>query len=81
MKARNEALVILIASARAMLTSRATGGPGDEALYSRVRKVLLNDPELAPLTPRWMKSCRNLRDIWGMIKQKWGILVVVNGEK
>jgi hypothetical protein len=32
----------------------------------------LAEPSLAPIMPRWLKSCRDLSDFWGMIKQKFG---------
>jgi hypothetical protein len=71
-KTRNEEQIILVESLRNTLTSHATGSAGDGALYAQARQALLDDPALAPITPRWLKSCRNLSDFWGMIKQKFG---------
>lgn len=67
---REEAL-ILVESLRNMLTSFACGGSSDSSLYVKARSMLLNDPALAKLTPRWLKSCRHTGDFWGMIKQKF----------
>jgi hypothetical protein len=65
--ARNEELIILIESLRNTLTSHSTGGGGDSLVYAKGRQALLDDPSLAAITPRWLKSCRNLSDFWGMI--------------
>ena len=72
MTARNEELIILIESLRNTLTSHSTGGAGDSLVYAKGRQALLDDPSLSTITPRWLKSCRNLSDFWGMIKQKFG---------
>ncbi|WP_394838696.1 abortive infection family protein [Pendulispora rubella] len=69
---RNEELLVLIETFRNTLVSRATGGGGDDRTYALARRALLDDPELAHVTPRWVRSCRNLSDFWGMIQPKFG---------
>jgi hypothetical protein len=63
--------LVLLESFCNTLVSRATGGDGDGAIFALARRALLEDPELARVTPRWIKSCRSLNDFWAMIKQKF----------
>lgn len=54
------------------LVERATSPNGDDALYRRVRRELLGDPELDALMPSFMRSCRNLTEFWPFIQRKFG---------
>ena len=66
-----EDLIVSIEVFKNMLTTFATGGGGDATQFAEGRKMLLEDPRLARVIPRWLKSCRNLDDFWSMIKEKF----------
>jgi hypothetical protein len=55
-----------------LLLSHATGSPADGADYFRLRRELLADPEIAPLLPRFVRTCRDLGQFWAYIKTKFG---------
>lgn len=54
-----------------LLTSRATGLSADNNEYEILRRELLNDSELSPLLPSWLKQHRNLDSFWGFIQPKF----------
>lgn len=54
-----------------LLTSRATGLSADNNEYEILRRELLNDSELSPLLPPWLKQHRNLDTFWGFIQPKF----------
>jgi hypothetical protein len=57
-----------------MLVTAATSSAAavDERLYRHVRSELLADKTLEPLTPRFVRTCRNGEEFWQYIKQKYG---------
>ncbi|HEX8672099.1 MAG TPA: TIR domain-containing protein [Longimicrobium sp.] len=67
-------LVIAIESVQNILLSRATGkeGPEDEHVYRALRHQLLATPEIVPLLPRFISTCRDLSQFWNYVKAKFG---------
>ncbi|MCH7421458.1 nucleotide-binding protein [Shewanella sp. MM_2022_3] len=55
-----------------LLTSRATGLAADSREFEFLRSELLNNPNISPFLPQWLKQHRNLDTFWGFIKQKFG---------
>ena len=55
-----------------MLVERATGGAANEAEYARLRRLLLDDPEITPLLPRFVRTCRTASQFWQFIKHEFG---------
>ena len=55
-----------------LLVSHATGGPGDNAEYLRLRQVLLAQPALEAYVPRFVRTCRDLFQFWQFIKHEYG---------
>jgi len=55
-----------------LLISQATGGREDDAEFVRLRQMLLSNPTLDPLIPRFLRTCRNLSQFWQFIKFKYG---------
>jgi hypothetical protein len=51
-----------------VMTSRATGGPGDDTAYRRLRAGLIENPVVAPFLPRFVTSCRDVSQFWSHIK-------------
>lgn len=58
-------------SLKNLLVARATGTEGDEAEYMRLRQLVLDDALLASLTPRFVRTCRDLPQFWQFIKHKF----------
>ncbi|MCK9687275.1 abortive infection family protein [Scleromatobacter humisilvae] len=64
----------LLESAEALknlLVARATGTDGDEAEYMRLRQMMIEDPWLSKLIPRFVRTCRDLPQFWQFIKHKF----------
>lgn len=61
-----------IESLQNIVVSHATGGVEDEAEYTRLRQVVLAEPGLEPLAPRFLRTCRSLGQFWQFIKNKFG---------
>jgi hypothetical protein len=55
-----------------LLVSEATGGSEDEAEYTRLRQVVLAEPSIEPLVPRFVRTSRSLGQFWQFIKNKFG---------
>lgn len=55
-----------------LLISQATGGQEDCAEFVRLRQMLLSNPALDSLIPRFLRTCRNLSQFWQFIKFKYG---------
>jgi len=54
-----------------LLISQATGGNEDDAEFVRLRQMMLANPALEPLLPRFLRTCRNLSQFWQFIKFKF----------
>jgi hypothetical protein len=67
-------LVVAVESVQNILLSRATGkgGPEDDHVYRSLRHQLLTVPEVVPLLPRFLSTCRDLSQFWNYIKTKFG---------
>ena len=61
-----------VESLQNIVVSHATGGSEDEAEYARLRQVVLANPALEPLAPRFLRTCRSLGQFWQFIKNKYG---------
>ncbi len=61
-----------VESLQNIVVSQATGGSEDEAEYTRLRQVVLSDPTLEALSPRFLRTCRSLGQFWQFIKNKYG---------
>lgn len=55
-----------------LLTARATGIAADDQEFELLRRELLNNAELAPMLPTWLRQHRNLDSFWGFIQPKFG---------
>lgn len=53
-----------------LLISQATGGSEDDAEFVRLRQMLLSNPAVDSLVPRFVRTCRNLPQFWQFIKYK-----------
>lgn len=51
-----------------LLIGRATGGSGDDNGYKLLRREFMADPALAPLLPRYVRTCRDLNAFWSEAK-------------
>ncbi len=71
--ASREDLIINAETLEHMLMARATGGGGtsDAAAYAALRQEFLGIFDLAPLVPRFVKTCRDLGAFWAFIKEKF----------
>lgn len=66
----NDDLAILIEKLKVGLTSRATGGDYDDEEYKRIRKLILANPMLDKIVPKFLKICRSTDEFWGWIKSQ-----------
>jgi len=55
-----------------LLTAHATGEEASTEEFETLRHELLNNYELQPLLPNWLKIHRNLGSFWGFIQPKFG---------
>lgn len=55
-----------------MLIAQATGSVGDNADYQVIRAELLGNPTISTMTPRCVKTNRNLDQFWQFIKYEYG---------
>lgn len=67
-----ESLIEKLAMLEGTLIDAATGGSGDNALYVHLRRELVQDEELKPLLPAFVRSYRDLSAFWGWIKYEEG---------
>ena len=54
-----------------MLISRAEGNRPDNVEYKALRAELMIQPSLKPRLPRFVRTCRDLPQFWGFIKDKF----------
>jgi hypothetical protein len=52
-----------------ILIARATSTSGDNVGYAMLRELFINDNELRPLLPDFVRTCRDLSQFWGHIKE------------
>lgn len=66
-------LMIAAESVQNILLSRATGGgtPEDDRVYRALRHQLMTVPEVVPLLPRFISTCRDLSQFWSYIKARF----------
>lgn len=57
---------------QSLLVSEATGGSEDDAEYTRLRQVVLAEPSIESLVPRFLRTSRSLGQFWQFIKHKFG---------
>ena len=69
-QSRNERLE-QVESLMNVLASRATGGDPSNADYREIREELLEDPDVGPLLPSFVRTNRNLQDFWAFMKLKF----------
>ena len=55
-----------------LLTARATGLSAENSEFEFLRRELLQNSDVAPMLPSWIKQHRNLDSFWGFIKEKFG---------
>jgi hypothetical protein len=51
-----------------LLISHSTDGVGDDNDYQAIRRVLLDNREIAELLPSFVRTCRDLDQFWNFIK-------------
>jgi uncharacterized protein YfkK (UPF0435 family) len=55
-----------------IVTSCAEGGSRDDSRdYAVIRMIFLRNPKISEKLPRFIKTCRNLPEIWSFIKPKF----------
>ena len=55
-----------------IVTSCAVGGSRDDSRdYASIRLQFMQSPDIAEKLPRFIKTCRNLQEIWDFIKPKF----------
>jgi hypothetical protein len=55
-----------------IVTSCAEGGSRDDSRdYAVIRMLFLREPKISEKLPRFIKTCRNLPEIWSFIKPKF----------
>ncbi|OAI05467.1 abortive phage resistance protein [Methylomonas methanica] len=55
-----------------LLISHATGNAEDDGEFLRLRQVVLSQPSIDAVVPRFVKTCRNLAQFWQFIKVEYG---------
>lgn len=63
-------LAELVETFQNLLVSYATGGPATDAEFRQLRGLLLNSPSIGKKLPRFVRTCRDLRQFWGFIQQE-----------
>lgn len=49
--------------------SYATGGAADDAAYRQLRTLILDDASIAGKLPRFVRTCRDIKQFWAYIKK------------
>jgi hypothetical protein len=60
-----------VESLKNLLISVATGGHRDNLAYSKVRKLLLGEPTISTLLPRFVHTCADIHQFWQYIKYEF----------
>lgn len=55
-----------------LMIARACGEYADSATYARLRRELLNDPQIAPRLPPFVRTCGDVGQFWQFIKYQLG---------
>jgi hypothetical protein len=66
----NEEILEKLESFQNLLISYATGGQVEEADFQQLRKQLISIQFLRDRLPRFVRTCRDLKQFWGFIKLK-----------
>ncbi len=64
-------LNIQVESLQNLLVSKATGGLENDAEFIKLRKVVIEQPQLDSVIPAFLKTCRNLAQFWQFIKYEF----------
>ena len=64
----SEALVQKVESFQNLLVAIATGKTYEDSEYTSQRQDLLSEPIVAPLLPRFVHTCRDIKQFWSHIK-------------
>lgn len=70
MASPHEDLLCKVETLKNLMVAYATGGKPDETAYSELRRELVRNPVIADKLPRFVHTCRTLREFWGVIKEK-----------
>jgi len=54
-----------------MMIDRATGGNVEDEEYKQLRRKVLSDKRIEDVLPRFVETCRSVRQFWSYIKQKF----------
>jgi hypothetical protein len=54
-----------------LLIAEATGGSGDDRQYQAFRREITENPLLKDIAPRFLRTCRTLREFWQFIKYEY----------
>lgn len=65
-------LIDKIEGVQNMLVAHATGGQASDTEYKKIRAELIENSAIKDEIPSFLRSCRNLSQFWGFIKQKFG---------
>lgn len=66
----NQDLLEKVETFQNLLISYATGGQVTDAEFRSLRDELLENPNLSGSLPRFVRTCRDLKQFWGFIKKK-----------
>lgn len=64
-----ESLLRNVETLKNIMVAYATGSKPDEETYQALRRSLVRDPVVAGRLPRFVHTCRSLREFWGVIKE------------
>lgn len=68
---RDEQLLKDIESLQCMLIDRATGGGANGDKYKRLRRRILSSSRVGNELPKFVETCRSIRQFWSFIKQEF----------
>jgi hypothetical protein len=64
----SEELLLKVESLQTLMIAYATGGHVEEEEYKQLRSELINNPQTQHLLPKFVKTCRDLRQFWDFIQ-------------
>lgn len=67
---KQDDLLLQIEQLKAGLTTRATGGGYEDSEYQAIRKLILANPSLDKITPRFLKVNRTVDEFWRWVKNE-----------